>query len=35
MRDNGIDQWDADYPNREVILQDLTDSNLVCLPREQ
>ena len=19
MRDNGIDQWDADYPNREVI----------------
>ena len=28
MRDNGIDQWDADYPNREVILQDLQTQTL-------
>ena len=28
MRDNGIDQWDADYPNRAVILQDLQTQTL-------
>jgi len=28
MRDNGIDQWDADYPNRSVILQDLQAQTL-------
>ena len=28
MRDNGIDQWDTDYPNREVILQDLQTQTL-------
>ena len=28
MRDNGIDQWDEDYPNREVIMQDLQTQTL-------
>ena len=28
MRDNGIDQWDEDYPNREVIVQDIQTQTL-------
>lgn len=28
MRDNGIDQWDADYPSREILLQDLETETL-------
>ena len=28
MRDNGIDQWDADYPNRGVISQDIANESL-------
>ena len=28
MRDNGIDQWDADYPNRSVIVQDVVTKTL-------
>lgn len=28
MRDNGIDQWDENYPNREVIMQDLQTQTL-------
>jgi GNAT superfamily N-acetyltransferase len=28
MRDNGIDQWDADYPNRAVIAQDIDTETL-------
>ena len=28
MRENGIDQWDEDYPNQEVILQDLQTQTL-------
>lgn len=28
MRDNGIDQWDADYPNRTVIAQDIATETL-------
>ena len=28
MRDNGIDQWDADYPNQAVIAQDIDTETL-------
>ena len=28
MRDNGIDQWDEDYPNREVISHDIQTQTL-------
>ena len=28
MRDNGIDQWDEDYPNKAVILQDIQTQTL-------
>ena len=28
MRENGIDQWDEDYPNYEVIMQDLQTQTL-------
>ena len=34
MRDNGIDQWDEDYPDREIILQDLRTKTLFAY-REQ
>ena len=28
MRDHGIDQWDVNYPNKEVILRDLQTQTL-------
>ena len=34
MRDNGIDQWDEDYPNREIIEQDIK-TNTLFVYREQ